>query len=129
MIYEPKKPDLAIVPMKPTNKAGLQMGAESGERRAGTEGNADQQSTHGMQIRDRVSRIPGRALHGAKGRTSAPFTALSHYVDVDLLRLSFHVLKRQAAPGVEGGMWRDYEAELQSNLRYLQGRLECLRLF
>ena len=124
-----KKSDLAKVAEKLTNKASSRTAAEWAEPRAGTEGNADQQSTHGMQIRDRVSRIPGRALHGAKGRTSAPFTALSHYVDVDLLRLSFHVLKRQAAPGVEGGMWRDYEAELQSNLRYLQGRLECLRLF
>ena len=58
MTHGPKKSDLAKVAMKPTNKAGLQTGAESGERRAGTKGNVDQQSTRRTQIRDRA---PGRS--------------------------------------------------------------------
>ena len=55
MMHEPKKSDLAEVAMKPTNKAGLTTAAESVERRAGTKGNVDQQSTHRTQIRARVS--------------------------------------------------------------------------
>ena len=102
MTHGPKKSDLAKVAMKPTNKAGLQTGTESGERRAGTKGNVDQQSTHRTQIRDRVSQALGRVRQAAKGRKRERFTALLHHVDVDLLRLSFHALKRQAAPGVDG---------------------------
>ena len=126
MTHGPKKSDLAKVAMKPTNKAGLQTGAESGERRAGTKGNVDQQSTHRTQIRDRVSQALGRVRQAAKGRKRERFTALLHHVDVDLLRLSFHALKRQAAPGVDGVTWRDYEADLESNLRDLQGRVRCV---
>lgn len=124
MTHGPKKSDLAKVAMKPTNKAGLQTGAESGERRSGTKGNVDQQSTHRTQIRDRVSQALGRVRQAAKGRKRERFTALLHHVDVDLLRLSFHALKRQAAPGVDGVTWRDYEADLESNLRDLQGRVD-----
>ena len=66
MMDEPKKSDLAEVAMKPTNKAGLKTAAESVERRAGAEGNADQQSTHRTQIRDRVSQALGRVRQAAK---------------------------------------------------------------
>ena len=123
MTHDPKKSDLAKVAVKPTNKAGLKTAAESVERRAGTKGNADQQSTHRTQIRDRVSQALGRVRQAAKGRKRERFTALLHHVDVDLIRLSFHALKRQAAPGVDGVTWQDYEADLESNLRDLQGRV------
>jgi RNA-directed DNA polymerase len=99
MTHEPKKSDLAEVAMKPTNKAGLKTAAEPVERRAGTEGNVDQQSTHRTQIRDRVSQALGRVRQAAKERKKERFTALLHHVDIDLLRLSFYALKRQAAVG------------------------------
>ena len=51
------------------------------------------------------------------------FTALLHHVTVDLLRWSFHQLKRQAAPGVDGITWDQYEADLESNLADLHGRV------
>ena len=35
----------------------------------------------------------------AKARKKERFTALLHHVDLDLLRLSFYALKRNAAPG------------------------------
>jgi len=44
-------------------------------------------------------------------------------VDLDLLRLSFYALKRNAAPGVDGVEWQDYEAELESNLQDLRARV------
>ena len=123
MTHDPKKSDLAKVAMKPTNKTGLQTGAEPVERRAGTKGYVDQQSTHRTQIRDRVSQALGRVRQAAKERRRERCGALLHHVDVDLLRLSFHALKRQAAPGVDGVTWQDYEGDLESNLRDLQGRV------
>ena len=45
MMHGPEKSDPAIVAMNPANKAE-QSAAESVERRAGTKGNADQQSTY-----------------------------------------------------------------------------------
>ena len=64
MMNGPEKSDPAIVAMKPTNKAGQPAAersaaepnaAEPVERRAGTNGNADQQSTHRTQSRASVS--------------------------------------------------------------------------
>ena len=50
---------LAIVAVKSPNKTGYLV-AEAMERRAGTKGNADQQSTHRTQIRARVTQALGR---------------------------------------------------------------------
>jgi len=122
--HEPKKSDLAEVATKPTNKAGRQTAAESVERRAGTKGNVDWQSTHRTQSRERVSQALGRVRQVAKERKKERFTALLHHVGVDLLRLSFYALKRQAAPGVDGVTWQDYEADLENNLRDLHARVQ-----
>ena len=59
MMYGHEKSDLAIVAGKPTNKAE-RSAAELVERRAGTEGNANQQSTHWAQYQARVSQALGR---------------------------------------------------------------------
>ena len=59
MMHGHEKSDLAIVAVKPTNKAE-RSAAELVERRAGTKGNADQQSTHRTQIRARVTQALGR---------------------------------------------------------------------
>ena len=53
-MYDHEKSDLAIVAVKPTNKAG-QPAAELAEPRAGAEGNANQQSTGRAQYRGTVS--------------------------------------------------------------------------
>ena len=54
MMHGPEKSDLAIVAGKPANKAEQSV-AESVERRAGTKGNANQQSTCRTQSRISVS--------------------------------------------------------------------------
>jgi len=120
---EPKKSDPAIVATKPTNKAGAITVAELVERRAGAEGNANQQSTHRTQCRERVTQALGRVRQAAKARRKERFTALLHHVNIDLLRLSFYALKRNAAPGVDGVMWQDYESDLESNLQDLHSRV------
>src|SRR3954453_8030123 len=115
-----EKSDPAIVAMKPTNKAG-QPAAEPGERRAGTEGNAGQQSTCRAQNRESVAldRVRTAARHRKKER----FTTLFHHLSIDLFREAFLALRRDAAPGVDGLTWRDYEADLERNLMDLHDRV------
>jgi len=107
-----EKSHSAIVAVKRANKAG-EPAAESGERRAGTEGNAGEQSTHRIQSRERVSQALERVRKAARLDKKAKFTALLHHVDVDLLRLSLLALKRDAAAGVDGVTWADYQADLE----------------
>src|SRR5438874_13493397 len=68
-----------------------------------------------------------QGLHGvrqaAKERKQERFTALLHHLSVGLLRDSFFALKRQAAPGVDGVTWQEYESGLEDRLVHLHGRV------
>ena len=64
MMHGHEKSDLAIVATKPTNKAG-RPAAEPVERRAGTKGNARQQSTRRAQNRESVSQALERVRQAA----------------------------------------------------------------
>ena len=68
MMHGGEKSDPAIVAMKPANKAG-RPAAEPVERRAGTEGNAGQQSTRRAQ--DREKRVTGAGLRATRRRDMA----------------------------------------------------------
>jgi RNA-directed DNA polymerase len=124
MMNGPKKSDLVIVAKKSRNAAAGQAAGEATERRTRAEGNASQQSTHRTQCRARVSQALERVRKAARVRKKERFTALLHHISVDLLRLSFYALKRNAAPGVDGLRWQDYEADLESNLISLHGRVQ-----
>src|SRR3954453_10529756 len=117
-----ERSDSAIVAVKPTNKAG-QPGAESGEPRAGTKGNMGQQSTRRAQNRESVSQALDRVRTAARHRKKERFTTLFHHLSVDLFREAFLALKRDAAPGVDGLTWPDYEADLERNLTDLHDRV------
>src|ERR687893_1376932 len=117
-----EKSDPAIVARKPANKAG-QPAAELVERRAGAKGNADQQSTPRAQNRVSVSQALDRVRQAARQRKKERFTALLHHLSLDLLRVAFFALKRDAAPGVDGLTWRTYEAELEPRLADLHARV------
>src|SRR5918993_5333118 len=108
MMYEPEKSDLAIVATRPPNKAG-RPAAEGAEPRAGTEGNTGHPRTRRTQSRASVSQALDRVRQAARLRKKERFTALLHHVSIDLLRMAFYALKRDAAPGVDGLIWRDYE--------------------
>jgi group II intron reverse transcriptase/maturase len=97
--------------------------AESVEPRTGTKGNATQQSTRQAQDWERVSQALGRIRQAARLRKKEQFTSLLHHVNISLLRLSFFALKKDAAPGVDGLVWRDYEADLERNLEDLHERV------
>ena len=122
MMHGREKSDSAIIATKPTNKAG-RPAAEPVERRAGTKGNADQQSTRRAQDRESVSQALERVRQAARQRKKERFTALFHHLSVDLLRLSFFALRRDAAPGVDGLTWRAYEADLDRKLEDLHARV------
>jgi len=91
--------------------------AEWVERRAGTKGNMGQSNTCRAQNRASVPHGLERVRQAAKQRKKERFTALLHHVTIDRLRESFHALKRNAAPGVDGVTWRYFEAGLEENLQ------------
>src|ERR1700752_4547384 len=132
MMHGHEKSDPVIVVMKPANKAERptaarpaeeKHAAEPVERRAGTKGNADQQSTRRTQSRESVSQALERIREVARERKKEKFTALLHHINIDLLEESFYELKKNAAPGVDRLTWKDYEADLASNPRDLHDRV------
>ena len=130
-MHEREKSDPAIGAGKPTNKAEASAHAEHGvsdaaelvEQRAGAKGNADEQSTHRTQGRERVSQALERVRKAARLRKEEKLTALLHHINDDLLREAFFALKRDAAPGVDGMTWRIYEADLDLKLTDLASRV------
>ena len=115
MMHGHEKSDPAIVAGKPANKAELSA-AEPVEPRAGTKGNAGQQSTRRTQGRASVSQALERIRKVARERKKERFTALLHHITIDWLSEAFIELKRDAAPGIDGLTWRTYEADLDRNL-------------
>ena len=122
MMHGREKSDPAIVAEKPTNNDG-RPSAESGERRAGAEGNAGQDRTHRAQDRESVSQGLERVRHVARTRKKERFTALLHHVSPELLRMAFFAIQRQAAPGVDGMTWQTYEADLDRRIEDLHERV------
>jgi len=122
MMHEHEKSDPEIVAGKPTNKAGAPA-AEPVEPRSGTKGNAGEQSTHRTQGRERVAQALDRVRQAARQRKKEKFTALLHHINIDLLRMAFFALKRDAAPGMDGLTWQTYEADLDRNLTDLHSRV------
>src|SRR5262245_39271289 len=108
MMHGHEKSDPAIVAVKPANKAEPAVeqstvestAAESEEPRAGTEGNADQQSTCRTQSRVSVSQALERIRKVARERKKEKLTALFHHISIELLEEAFFELKQDAAPGV-----------------------------
>src|SRR5437762_3086095 len=122
MMHGREKSDSAIGARKPTNKA-VPTAAEPVERRVGAKGNANQQSTDRAQSRATVSQALERIRKVAKERKKERFTALFHHISIDLLDEAFYELKENAAAGVDGLTWRDYEQNLERNLEDLHARV------
>jgi len=123
MMHGRGKSDAAIVAGKPTNKAE-RSAAEPVEPRAVAKGNANQQSTRRAQSRASVSQALERIRQAARDRKKEKFTALFHHLSTDLLEEAFFELKEDAAPGVDGLTWRDYEADLDCNIEGLHDRVQ-----
>ena len=97
--------------------------ATAGGRRS-TEGNTNSPAAPRTQSRDQCASTGlARVQEVARRDKRAKFTALLHHVTVDLLRDSFHALKRGAAPGVDGVTWQQYAVGLDDRLVDLHTRV------
>ena len=114
--------DRTILSMNQTNKEE-RSSAEPGEKRVRAKENIVQPNTHPTQSGARVSQGLDGVREAAKKRRQERFTALLHHVSVDLLRDSYYALKRQAAPGVDGVTWQEYETGLEGRLADLHNRV------
>src|SRR6201988_3602263 len=114
--------DRTIVSMNQTNKEE-RSSAEPGEKRVRAKENIVQPNTSPTQSGKRVSQGLNGVREAAKKRRQERFTAFLHHVSVELLRDSYYALKRQAAPGVDGVTWREYETGLEGRLTDLHNRV------
>ena len=114
--------DPVVVAAKPTNKVERST-AESVEPRTGTKGNADQQSTRRAQDRESVSQALERVRIAARQKRKEKFTSLLHHVNPAMLRMAFHGIKRDAAPGIDGMTWETYEQDLDHRIEELHTRV------
>jgi group II intron reverse transcriptase/maturase len=70
-----------------------------------------------------VSQALERIRKVARERKKEKFTALFHHLSVELLETAFYELEADAAAGVDGLRWKDYEAELEHRLEDLHERV------
>jgi len=89
---------------------------EAGEGRAQTEENIVEPRMSPTQSGKRMSLGLDGVRQVASARKQERFTALLQHGTLNLLRDSSYALKRQAAPGVDGVTWQEYEAGLEGRL-------------
>jgi RNA-directed DNA polymerase len=114
--------DGRIVPMKGPN-AGDGRPAEAPEGRRPTKENTEPATAPRTQSRISESSALRGVREVARRDRRVRFTALLHHVTVAQLQASFYALKREAAPGVDGVTWRDYETDLETRLTALHDRV------
>ena len=111
------------VPAKSLNKDG-RSSAEGLEGRRSAKENIEQTTT--SQTQGWVNVLSG--LRGvrkaARSDKRLQFTALLHHVSIPLLLDSFYALKRDAAPGVDGMAWKEYETDLDKRLADLHSQVQ-----
>jgi len=114
--------DGRVVPSKCPNNSGQPL-AEGMEGRRPIKENIEQATARRTQ--SRISELSGLlgVRKAARKDKRARFTALLHHVTVNLLRDSYYALKRDAAPGIDGTTWREYETGLDEKLADLHGRI------
>ena len=132
MMHGHEKSDPAIVAVKLANKAEQPAAEQSAaeltaaepvEPRAGTKGNAGQQTMPWAQSQASMPHALERIRKVARERKKEKFISLFHHISVELLEEAFYELKADAAPGVDRLTWKDYEANLERNLEDLHDRV------
>src|SRR6266545_7967632 len=118
------KSDRPIVPTKPPNEAEPEA-KEVVEGRGLAKGNAPERNMSRTQSRMSMSSALERIRQAARRDRGQRFTALLHQVyDVEGLRAAYFGLKREAAPGIDGATWRQYQEGLERNLLALSERIK-----
>jgi RNA-directed DNA polymerase len=93
-----------------------QSSTEGVEGRLRPKENDAQPNPSPTQSGERVSQGLSGVRQTAQERKKERFTALLHPVTLNLLRRSYEALKKDAAPGVDGVTWREYETGLEDRL-------------
>ena len=88
-----------------------------------TNGNSQGQSTGRTQSRATVTQAAERIRQFVRREPQEKLTALLHHVTPEALRVAYYALKREAAPGVDGMTWREYETGLEGRLHDLHRRV------
>jgi group II intron reverse transcriptase/maturase len=122
MMSAREKSDTAIVAGKPTNTV-VPTTVEPVEPRAVAEENARQPSMGRMPSRGTVSPGLERIRRTAGEKKQERFTALLHHIGDEQLEAAFYELEPNAAAGVDGLTWWDYEQGLEGNLVDLHARV------
>jgi group II intron reverse transcriptase/maturase len=99
-------------------------GAEAVEGRGLAKENTEQQNTSRTQCRNNdVPSALDRVRQAARRSRGERFSALFHHITLDRLEAAFFAIKKNAAAGVDGVTWEQYEQDLGENLRGLYDRL------
>ncbi len=114
--------DDRVVPTKCPNKDG-KPSAEGTEGRRSAKENSEQTTVTQTQSWGNALSGLHRVREAAKKDKRLQFTTLLHHVTVLLLQDSFYALKREAAPGVDGMTWKEYETDLDKRLEDLHSRV------
>ncbi len=114
--------DSREVPTKCPNKGGKPL-AEDMEGRRLTKENTEQTTASWTQSWINASGGLLGVREAARRDKRLQFTALLHHVSVPLLLDSFYALKRDAAPGIDGVTWKEYETDLDRRLEDLHSRV------
>jgi retron-type reverse transcriptase len=103
-----EKSDALVLPGKPSNKGDVP--AEMVEGRSAAKGNAEQDPAPRTQSRTSCASTGLEGVRQAARRNRRlRFTALLHHITPQLLMDSFYSLQKNAAAGVDGVTWREYE--------------------
>jgi RNA-directed DNA polymerase len=120
--YAWEESDCGVLPMNGPNK-GSHLPAEGREGSPRIEENTSRTHMPLTQSRERMSQGLAGVRQAAKVRKQEKFTALLHHLTEGLLRDSFYSLKREAAAGVDGVSWKEYETGLEGRIRDLHSRV------
>jgi RNA-directed DNA polymerase len=122
--YADEKSDTPIVPMKPPNNG--ESPAEAVEGRGVAKGNACESPASRTQSRAHDASMGLAGIReAAKQDRNLRFTALLHHITPALLVESFYALRKQAAPGVDGVTWTEYEGQVYGRVPELHREIHC----
>lgn len=116
-----EKSDTPIVPAMPSNKGEP---AEVVEGRGVTKGNTQESPACRTQSRESALTGLARVRETARMDGRLKFTALLHHITPSLLVEGFYDLKRNAAAGIDGVTWREYEEKLYSRVHELHREIQ-----
>ena len=100
------------------------LAAECVEGRTLAERNVSELLRDRTQCRDITMSQLAPVREAASKDKKQTFTALLHQVSPELLLISFYKLKRQAAKGIDGQTWQNFEENLDNNIIDLHTRIQ-----